>query len=380
MSIFLFLIILVVLIVVHEFGHFIVAKRAGIRVDEFGIGFPPRALTMFKKGETNYTLNWLPIGGFVKIFGENPDDLSAVSDQAQAGESISGPDRARSFVHKPKWIQALVLVAGVGFNVLLAWFLFIVVFAAGSATAVTPETDTTYITGSELRIVSVLSDSPAESAGIEAGDAVTLLSAGGETLTEPTPESIMQFVSSHPDEAITIELLRDGEAITNVITPVAGLIETDPSQPALGVGMSLVGELQLPIHLAIWEATLLTGDMLVAIVIALGAFFASAFTLTADLSQITGPVGIVGLVGDAASFGFVSLLMFTAFISLNLAIINLLPIPALDGGRLLFVLIEALKGSPINPRFANAVNTAGFAFLILLMIAVTYNDVLKLVS
>lgn len=369
MSVVLFFIILVVLIVVHEFGHFIVAKLSGIRVDEFGIGFPPRAVRMFKKGETEYTLNWLPFGGFVKIFGENPDE-----------ESTNGPDSARSFVHKPKLVQAAVLIAGVGFNILLAWFLFVVIFSVGTATSIAPGDDTTYISGGELRVLSILPNSPAEMAGIEVGDTILSLSTGSNSLESPTPDSMSAFVASHSGEEITLALMRNGERITDTIIPVPGLIAENPDQPAVGVSMSLVGTLQLPIHLAIKEATLMTGDFLKEITIALFTFFASAFTLTADISQITGPVGIVGLVGDAASFGFVSLLMFTAFISLNLAIINLLPIPALDGGRLLFVVIEAIKGSPINPRIANTFNSLGFAFLILLMIAVTYSDVLKLVT
>ena len=371
MNIFLFFIILVVLIVVHEFGHFIVAKRMGIRVDEFGIGFPPRALTMLRKGETIYTLNWLPFGGFVKIFGENPDE-----------ESLQGSDKDRSLAHKSKMVQILVLIAGVGFNVLLAWFLFVVVFMVGSLTAIVPGEDTTYITGSELRIVNILPDSPAQMAGLKTGDTILSLISGSDVLNDPTPDSTTAFVAQHAEGFIEMYYKRDGDSgvYTSELTPVTGLIADSPNQPALGVGMSLVGELKLPIHLATWEATLLTGDMLKNISIGLVTFFASAFTLSADLSQITGPIGIVGLVGDAASLGVVSVLMFSAFISLNLAVINVLPIPALDGGRIMFVLIEALKGSPIKPYVGNLLNTIGFAVLIIFMVVVSFNDILRIVG
>jgi RIP metalloprotease RseP len=147
MNVLLFIIILLVLIIVHEFGHFILAKRSGIRVDEFGIGFPPRALTLFRKGETAYTLNWLPIGGFVKIFGEDPDD-----------PEIKGADYHRSFVAKPKLLQAFVLVAGVLFNILTAWFLFWIVFMVGAPSVLSPE-ETGTVTDQELAIVQVLQNS-----------------------------------------------------------------------------------------------------------------------------------------------------------------------------------------------------------------------------
>jgi regulator of sigma E protease len=144
--------------------------------------------------------------------------------------------------------------------------------------------------------------------------------------------------------------------------------------------MSLAGIVRLPPHEALWRGTVMTGELLTAVAVGLGGFLADAFTMRADFTQVAGPVGIVGMVGEASSLGIAYLLTFTAFISLNLAVINMLPFPALDGGRLVFVAIEKLTGRMIKPVIANTLNFVGFALLIVLMIAVTYNDILRLIG
>lgn len=370
MSIILFIIILLLLILVHEFGHFIVAKKSGIRVDEFGIGFPPRAMRLAKKGETEYTLNWLPFGGFVKIFGENPND-----------ESISGPDKERSFVHKPKLIQVAVLSAGVIFNVLLAWFLFWVVFVIGAPTALSEDE----IGGaSEVRLIiaDVLENTPAELAGLEPGDEILTLGSvdANESVTALTPSSVIEFVGPRSGETLFLSLGRGNEILQYEVAPETGLIQEDPERAAIGISMGLVGLVRHDPIAAIWESARFTVEMTGFIAAALSSFFFEAFTLQADLSEVAGPVGIVGLVGDASALGFVFVLNFTAIISINLAIINLLPFPALDGGRILFVIIETIKGSPIKPAIANSLNTIGFAILLLLMLVVTYSDIVRIVT
>jgi len=365
MSIILFLIILVALIVVHEFGHFIVAKLAGIRVDEFGIGFPPK-LFGIKKGETEYSVNALPIGGFVKIFGEDPTH-----------EAMHGPERERSFIAKPKYIQALVLVAGVVMNVLFAWVLFSVGFTIGMPTAVDANTRGE-VRNIELIIGNVLENSPAENAGIKAGDIILSLTDGEESVSELTPQEVGSFIGSHGAGEITLTYRRGEETLSASIIPEDGIGDT--TQPAIGVALGQIGIVQFPFFEALFEAAILTVRMVGAIAVAIVTFIVSAVTLGADLSQIAGPVGIVGLVGEASSLGFVYLLSFTAFISINLAIINLLPFPALDGGRLLFVGIETITRRAIKPAIAQTVNGIGFALLILLMVLVTYNDIIRLLS
>jgi regulator of sigma E protease len=367
MSILLFFLVLFALILVHELGHFLVAKRYGIRVDEFGIGFPPKAIGK-KYGETEYTLNWLPIGGFVRIFGEDPTD-EALRD---------GPDKNRAFVWKPKWVQALVLVAGVTMNALFAWFLFAIVYMAGMPTAIDPE-QITEVRDPQLLVTAVMPESPAADAGLQAGDRIVSIEAPGATLTEPLlPDDVSAFISSRGGEELTFIYRRGGEETTAVVVPRQNVVEDDPTRPAAGFGMVLSGITTLPPHEAIFQAGIRTAEMLWVITVEIFKFFGNAITFNADLSQVAGPVGIVGLVGDASELGLVYLLLFTATISLHLVVINLLPIPALDGGRLLFVFIEAIKGSPIKPAVAILANRIGFALLILLMIAVTFNDVLRI--
>jgi len=363
-SIILFLIILVVLIVSHEFGHFIVAKWAKIRVDEFAVGFPPR-LWSLKRGETEYSVNALPFGGYVKIFGENPDD-----------ESISGLDKERSFVNQPKWVQAGVISAGVIFNLLLAWVLLSVGFMAGFPTALGGSGYEAYAKDTALTVISVMPNTPASLAGIKSGDKIKSISAGGSNFFPTTAEEASSFIASHENENIFVSYNRRGAEGSLAMTPREGIV---PGKKALGISMDMVGIIKLPPHKAVWEGAKNTYFLTYATVGGLFDLIKNALMGQGSLSAITGPVGIVKMVGDASSLGFVYLLGFTAIISINLAVVNLIPIPALDGGRLLFVIIEAIKRTPIKPSVANVVNTVGFAFLIILMIVVTYHDIVRLV-
>ena len=369
MSIIIFIIVLIVLILVHEIGHFISAKKSGIRVDEFGIGFPPKIWAK-KIGETIYSLNWIPFGGFVKIFGENPNE-----------ESISGQDNKRSFVNKPKKIQALVITAGVICNILLAFVLFIGSFMIGMPISENDPliTESGYeISKPKLTIVEVLSKTPADTAGLKAGDEILSVATKNNNVDILNASNIADFMNLHIGEEIAIIYTREGEVLLSEVVPESDIVPNEPERGAIGISMGMLGVLKLPIHKAVIESFNLTVNMTKTIALALGGFLANAIMLNADLSQIAGPVGIVGLVGDAAALGFVTLLNFTAIISIHLAIINLLPFPALDGGRLFVILIEAIKKSPIKPKIINTVNTIGFALLILLMLAVTYSDIIKL--
>ncbi len=367
MSIFLFIIILAVLILAHEFGHFIAAKRAGIRVDEFGIGFPPR-LWKKKIGETTYSLNAFPVGGFVKIFGENPDDLPA-----QAGESMHGKDVKRSFVHKSKWIQAWVVGAGIIFNLLLAWVLVSVGFMAGLPFSAEDEKYGARVEGAALTVTQVMPSSPAEVAGLKGGDYILALYAGADVLEDPGISSAQKFIGSH--EELTLAYMREKEIRTVIVHPEDGVVD---GRRAIGISMDNAGTLKLPVHEALYAGALTTASFTWATMVGIIEFFKNIFVGQADFSEISGPVGIVGIVGDASELGFVHLLSLVAIISINLAVINLLPFPALDGGRLFFILIEAIKGSPIKPAIANTANGIGFILLILLMVVVTYSDIAKI--
>ena len=362
MSILIFFVILFVLIIVHEFGHFFSAKRFGIRVDEFGFGFPPK-LFKIKKGETEYSFNALPFGGFVKIYGEDPNE-----------ENTSGPDKDRSLVNKPKWKQAIVLFAGVFANFLLAWLLFSISFMSGLPMSAGSGIQTESLKDLHLSVVEILKDSSAEKAGLKTGDGIISVKTVSDTLTEINPETLKSFVNSHQNDEIEIGYIREkGEVQYLKVKPT--LIE---DTPMLGIAMDMVGIAKLPIFTAFWEGLRLTLFAITGIAKGLYTLISEAIMGKGSFASVTGPVGLVSIVGTAYKFGFAYLLSFTALISINLAVLNLLPFPALDGGRLFFLLIEKVKGSRINPKFANAANMIGFALLIILMLAVTYHDIVKL--
>ena len=365
MSILIFLGVLFVLVVVHEWGHFIAAKKLGIRVDEFGVGFPPKAYGFKPKGsETEYSFNWLPIGGFVRIFGEDPND-----------ESIKGPDSARSFVNKPAWVRAVVLVAGVSMNILFAYLLYVVAFSMGILTS-TEGVEGGTARDHQVVIYEAFEGSPAQEAGLSSGDLIVGIE-GDTSDAVISGQKITSAVAEAKGNPVVLLVNSNGENTRVSVTPQTGILESNPSEYAIGVSMGDVAIVSYPFYKALLVAGEHTVSMFYQIVVGLGSLLFDAVRLEADLSSVSGPVGIVSLVGDASALGIVYLLSFTAFISLNLAVINLLPFPALDGGRLLFLLIEKIKGSAINPKLANTVNAVGFAFLILLMVVVTISDIFK---
>lgn len=353
------------LVLVHELGHFFVAKSFGIRVDEFGFGFPPKLFGK-KIGETEYTLNLLPIGGFVRIFGENPDD-----------ENMNGPDASRSFVNKAKWKQALVLLAGIFANFLLAWLLLSVGFISGVPTSVGSEPSDYKLSDVHLTVVSVLTKSPAELAGLKTGDKIISIANDKNSTSSIDSETIQSFVVGSEGKEIDIGYTRGKNTEIN-LAKVIPIKNTTEKKFEIGISMDMIGTTKLPFLKAFWEGARLDWSLTKGTVVGLYTLIKESLRGKGSFSEVAGPVGMVGIVGDAYKFGFVYLLSFMALISINLAIINLIPFPALDGGRLLFLLIEKIKGSQINPKVANTINTIGFYILILLMLIITYHDVVKL--
>ena len=378
MNIIIFIIILLVLVLVHEFGHFFTAKRFGIRVDEFGFGFPPK-LFSFKKGETEYSFNALPLGGFVKIYGENIDEADMVEvgflDREKTPEKIELAKR--NLANKPKWQQALVLFAGIFSNFLLAWLLFSFGFMSGFPTSVGSEIAGSKLQDVNLIIVSVLVNSPAEKAGLKIGDKIERLTSKNDSVANINPDTLRSFVVSHGNREIEIGYTRGLEKNINV-TKIIPIVNPTDSKPEIGISMDQIGTAKLPFFSALWEGMRLTLLMAKDTVVGLFTLISEALRGRGDLTSVTGPIGMMGIVGDAYQFGFIYLLSFAALISINLAIINLLPFPALDGGRLFFLLIEKIKGSRISPKVANTMNMVGFYLLIFLMLVITYHDVIKL--
>lgn len=368
MSIIIFLIVLAALVFVHELGHFLAAKKSGIRVDEFGLGFPPRIVGK-KVGETIYSLNAIPFGGFVKIFGENPNE-----------ESISGADSSRSLVKKSKPIQVMVLIAGIVFNFLFAWILISISFMSGVAAS--SEDYAQYasrIQNERVMITSISLESPADKAGLKPGDVIKKIAFDNETYSAPqlSIQNVQNVIDESKGGDITLVYDRGGEEAAANLHAQKGIVE---NKYAIGIAMDKAGTLSLPVHLAFFEGARLTLHLIKEVAVGLFDFIVEAFRGKADYASVSGPVGIVSMVGDATALGFTYLIMFTALISINLGVINLIPFPALDGGRILFVIIEAIIRRPIKPSVANAVNSVGFVLLLLLMAVVTYKDILKLIT
>lgn len=354
MTVILFLVVLALLIFVHELGHFLIAKACGIRVDAFALGFGPKLISK-TVGEVTYSLNLVPFGGYVRIFGENPDD-----------ESMNGPDKSRSFINKPKWQQVAVLFSGIFFNFVFAWILIIIAFSSGVPASIDSYPEyRDQMKGEHIVVTFVNKGSPAEKAGLKAGD----------TLVASSVEEIQTTINQSAGNEVEITYKRNDIESKAKMVAEQGIVE---GKYAIGIAMDDVATLQLPIHVSILESAKLTIHMIGATFTGLYDLVAGMFKGTSSLESVTGPVGIAGLIGDAAKLGFTYLIMFTAIISINLGVLNLMPFPALDGGRILFVIIEAIIRRPIKPIIANSLNAAGFCLLILLMIVVTYRDIAKL--
>ncbi len=353
MPILLFLIVLGILILSHEFGHFLAAKKSGMRVDEFAFGFPPR-LFKVKKGETTYSFNLIPFGGYVKIHGEDP-----------SLEPENEKD-SRSFSSKNFGAKAAVLLAGVFFNLVLAWILISIGFGIGLPTSVSSAPKMAEISNVTITIIDVARYSPAEEAGLKAGDEIIAFS---------TIEEFQNFVNLNKGKEVDVRFKRGNEFLSATMIP---RISPPSGQGAIGIAMDMVGILKLPWYLAPWEGLKMTYELTISIARTIFSFISSAFRGLVGLEGIGGPVAIVSATSTVAKLGFSYLLGFVALLSINLAIINAIPFPALDGGRLLFLIIEKIKGSAIKPRVANTVNNIGFLLLVILMIAITYHDIVKL--
>ena len=368
MSILIFIVVIVALIVVHELGHFVAAKLSGMRVDEFGLGYPPRALTIGKWGGTEYTLNWLPFGGFVKIYGED-------------GLPEHGHHDKRAFTARPRVLQAVVLAAGVTMNIVFAYVLITGALVAGTPRVLAPDELAT-AQEVQLAVAGVLPGSPAAQAGLATGDVILSAEDGHYVFSGADPAAFTKFVADGRGNTTISMSVRHASGKEDVVfaRPAKGIISSDPSRAALGVEVASIGTVPMSFGAAVVEGAQLTWGATVLTAQGLWHFFYGIFTLTADLSQVAGPVGIAGAVGSASSQGFGDLLSLMAIISINLALINLIPVPALDGGRLLFVAIESIIRRPIKPAVAQSVNAIGFIFLILLMIVVTAHDIFRIVG
>lgn len=355
----LFIIVLGILVFVHELGHFIVAKKAGMRVDEFAIGFPPRIASK-KVGETIYSINLIPLGGYVKIYGENPEEVSEETEE-------------KGFLDQPLLARFSVLSAGVLMNFLFAWLAFSVVFMFGF---LAPQGYLGNQGDAATTIVVVSPNNPADQAGLKAGDQIVSISTSEFGLENPTSQEVFDFIETNQNNELFFEIERGENQEVISVVPIEGVVS---GKKAIGVSFDDLIEVSLPIHKAVVQGWSTSVDLTIAIAVGMWDFFGSLFQGDSEiLNQVAGPVGIAGMVGDASELGLSYLVTFTAIISLNLAVLNLIPFPALDGGQLVFVLYEAITRKKINQKVVATLNLIGFAALMLLMIVVTFGDIARI--
>jgi regulator of sigma E protease len=344
---------LAVLVLIHEFGHFLVAKLLGMKVEEFGIGFPPRILKK-KIGETLYSINLLPFGGFVRIYGED----EAASDLA---DGKMGKERKKGFNDELAWKKSLVVLAGVFMNVALGWLLLSLVFMVG-----VPR---------HLMIAEVAPNSPAFTAGLEPGDIITGVEAGDLKLSDPvSSDDFTKLVRSYP-MPVNFEIGRGEQKLNLDILPRAN---PPQGQGPIGINITEVGFEAQPVLQSLASGFSSGWETVKMVFSGLGIFVAQIFTSPQTIQNVAGPVGIVVLAAQATSLGFIYFIQLLALISINLAVLNLLPFPALDGGRFLFLIIDKLRGKPVPHKVQAWVNAAGFVILILLMVFVTVKDIGRL--
>lgn len=358
MSILFIIIALGILILAHEVGHFVAAKLLKIRVDEFGLGFPPKLLSIKKRG-TIYSLNLFPIGGFVKIYGTDG----------------SGKDDSSSFSSRSVLQRAIVIISGILMNILVAYLVFIVLFSVGFPQSI-DENNRKFAQNIQTGIVLVQENTPAQTAGFKAGDLIMEISNSDSAFYIAGVDSFKKIISENLNKEIFIKIKRGEEMKEISITPRSSHPQ---DQGPIGVVLSEIGMIKFPWYLAPIYTIKFTISLVWYFISGLAFIIWKLITVGGVGGPVfVGPIGVVGLATDALNLGWVYALSFGALISINLAILNILPFPALDGGWLLFLIIEKIKGSPVPKKVENFIHSLGFAILILLMIIVTIGDIKRL--
>lgn len=354
LAIFVFIFILGILIFVHELGHFVMAKRAGMKVEEFGFGFPPRIFGI-RRGETIYSINFIPLGGFVKILGE--DGQSAAADP-------------RAFLNGTFWNRFRVLVAGVVMNFIFGWFLiFLGLWLIGTPTQIdeTVSMAEARVKNEQFAIVAVQPDSPAAHAGFKAGDVI--LSIDGQKFN--SLDEIVSYTRSRAGNKVVYELGRGKEVFSRDVTPRVNPPEgTGP----VGFAPARIATVTYPLPEALKLSFVSFYAKTFGILSAFGMLIKGLFVSGKVIEGLSGPVGIAALTLDITRLGLAYIIQLAATLSINLAIINSVPFPALDGGRMLFLLIEKIRGVR-SIKVEQVANLVGFVLLMLLMVVITFRDV-----
>lgn len=353
LTIIVFILMLLVLVLAHEAGHFIAARRAGCKVEEFAFGFPPRLWSFTRKG-TRYSFNLLPIGGYVKIEGEDMQ------------EAQPGPE---SFGGKSVLWRLVILVSGVAMNVVLAAVLLTWQAGIGVPTLVT-DLNRQDVRNLKTFIVDVDDGSPAKDVGLKQFDRIVSIG----SVVDPTIDDVKKVVDENLGRDLTLEIERQGQHKVLVASP---RVEPPPEEGALGIVLQMTGLEKTAWWKAPWMGVKRTGQALWLIVAEFGSIVQRLVMQQGVSDVVSGPIGIAVYTNEMTNLGLSYILEFAAFISLNLAIINILPIPALDGGRVVFVLIEAIFRKKIPNKIEYVSHMTGFVLLIILMLVITFRDVGK---
>jgi len=390
-TIVIFVFVLGLLVFVHEFGHFITARKSGMKVYEFGFGFPPRAFGVYRDPKTNklvfvwrkskqsglketvggderveefpatlYSINWLPIGGFVKIKGEN-------------GEKATEPD---SFGYQKTWKKVVVLVAGVSMNFLLAAVLFSIGFMVGLPADVSGsqmDDKAILLEAPQVIIQMVDSNTPAERAGLQFGDKILFVN----EIKIESGNDLSEYVAENGLNELNLTILRGKEELNIVVIPE---ILSGEQNARMGVALAEAAIVRYPWYLAIYKGFVAASTTFALIFVAFYFIIKNLILGNGLITEVAGPVGIAVLVGQSARLGLNYLINITAMLSLSLAVINILPIPALDGGRVLFILIEKIIRRPVPLKYEQAAHTIGFLLLMLLIVVVTGRDILGILK
>ena len=352
---------LIILMIIHEFGHFIIAKKFGVRVEEFGVGYPPRIYGK-KIGETIYSINWLPLGAFVRIYGEE-----------------GGVDDYRSFANLKIWQRVLIIIGGVAAFWIAAIIIFSIVFAMGTDLPVGDQ-EVSGLTNIRVNVVEIASNSPASEAGLKVGDTVLQVRSNKYESANAGPEIVkinkiadfQDFSKNHAGEQITIDLLRGGKPMEVSLSP---RVDPPAGQGAVGIGLERMATLieKSSWYMAPIQGAVYTWQTTVNAVAGLYQVFANIFSGkgTPEGASFAGPLGITVFLANAASYGVGFFLYFIGTICVFIAIFNLFPIPALDGGKLIFLLIEKIKGKPVSAKVEQSITVFFFILLITMSLFIT---------
>jgi regulator of sigma E protease len=356
-SIIIFILILSVLVIIHEFGHFIAAKKHNVYVEEFGIGLPPRIFGK-KIGETIYSINLLPFGGFVKVLGEEEHELS---------EKIIDPALAkRTFVNKNPFQKISIIIMGVIFNFILGWVILSFLFTQGVPSI-----------SKFTRIEKILASSPAERVDLHINDIILKVSYNNNFFTITNPDDLIYLSKRYAGKPIKLYIQRSGTSIVKNIVPRKN---PPKDQGTLGIGITNIELKKYSALQAPYYGLLETVNITYVTMRELSTMLFKFVTFQKQKVEVAGPVGIYVITKEAAKYGYIAILQLMALLSINLAIINIFPFPALDGGRLAMILYELLSKRKVNPLVEKKLNLIGIIILISLIILITIHDFVKLIK